>query len=204
MTEELNALNSLPVSPPDMPSSPQNDAYRRRIHKLPRKIRQVFLLSRLDQLPYSAIARLLELDVETVERNMVRLLEQCREPSRAPSQAWAQGVRWYVHLQSPQATASQRIEFRHWLDADTHHLDAFQDTERLWRKLLAPAAIMGASGWHRRKPRMHIGWLLLTAFLCSLLVTAEAFSQVPSATISVADGAPDPCKVPAITAMQWR
>jgi len=133
MTTQLTSMFSLPTRQPDVPVSRGADALRRRIQKLPRKIPQVFLLSRLDQLPY-------------------------------------------VHLQSPLATASQRIEFRHWLDADALHLDAFQDTERLWRRLQAPAAVMGASGWQRRKRRACIGWLLLTAFLCSVLVTAEAFS----------------------------
>lgn len=176
MTNQLSSMFSLPTLQPDPPVSQGTDAYRRRIQKLPRKTQQVFLLSRLDRLPYPAIAQLLELDLDSVERKMVRLLEQCQAQSPAPSDAVARALRWYVHLQSPQATASQRIEFRHWLDADPVHLDAFQEAERLWCKLQEPAAVMGATGWHRRKRRVHIGWLLLTAFLCSLLVTAEAFS----------------------------
>jgi hypothetical protein len=174
MTNQLTSLFTLPNRLPELPVSQQTDAYRRRIQKLPRKTQQIFLLSRLDQLPYADIAHLLEQDVESVERCMIRVLEQCSDDTAAPVNL--QALRWYVHLQSPQATASQRIEFRHWLDADALHLSAFQTTERLWRRLQAPAAILGASGWHRRKRRVYIGWLLLTAFLCSLLVTAEAFT----------------------------
>ncbi|TDV72699.1 DUF4880 domain-containing protein [Pseudomonas sp. LP_7_YM] len=176
MTYHLSSIFSLPKAHPESPVSQQTDAYRRRIQKLPRRIQQVFLLSRLDQLPYTAIARLLELDIDAVERKMVRLLEQCCDPSDASSQVQSRAMRWYVHLQSPQATASQRIEFRHWLDADASHLAAFEEAEHLWRRLLAPATLMGASGWHRRKRRGYLGWLMLTAFLCSLLVTAEAFT----------------------------
>jgi len=159
-----------------MPVSPETDLYRRRIQQLPRKTRQVFLLSRLDQLPYADIAHLLETDVESVERCMVRLLDHCADESVNAEDARLQARRWYVHLQSPLATASQRIEFRHWVDADSRHLSAFQDTERLWCKLQTPAAMLGANGWHRRKRRVYIAWLVLTAFLCSLLMTAEAFS----------------------------
>jgi hypothetical protein len=179
MTNQLTSLFSLATRQPDIPVGPETDAYRRRIQKLPRRTRQVFLLSRLDQMAYADIAHLLEVDVDAVERCMVRLLDQCSDEAadtQSPDSVSLQARRWYIHLQSPQATASQRIEFRHWLDADARHLHAFQATERLWRKLQAPAAILGASGWHRRKRRIYIGWLLLTAFLCSLLVTAEAFT----------------------------
>lgn len=170
MTHQLNSMSSLPPHPP---VALQRDDWRRRIQQLPRKAQQVFLLSRLDQLPYATIAQVLELDVESVERKMVRVLRQCNEACGTSAD---QALRWYVHLQSPLATASQRIEFRHWLDADPQHLNAFQDAERLWRMLEVPAARMGASGWHRRKRRVYIGWLALTAFLCGLLVTAEAFT----------------------------
>ncbi|NBB09426.1 DUF4880 domain-containing protein [Pseudomonas sp. SLFW] len=173
MTHQLSSMFSLPPRQPDVPASAETDTCRRRIQKLPRKTQQVFLLSRLDQLPYTAIAQLLELDIDSVERKIVRVLVHC---SHSADETAEKALRWYAHLQSPLATASQRIEFRHWLDADSRHLNAFQDAERLWRSLEAPAALMGASGWYRRKRRVYIGWLMLTAFLCSLLVTAEAFT----------------------------
>jgi hypothetical protein len=179
MTNQFTSLFSLPIRQPDVPVGQDVDVYRRRIQKLPRKTQQVFLLSRLDNFSYHDIAQLLEVDVDAVERCMTRALEQCCDESRENTRLNAitlQALRWYVHLQSPLATASQRIEFRHWLDADTRHLSAFEDSERLWRKLQAPAVALGASGWHRRKRRVYIGWLLLTAFLCSVLVTAEAFT----------------------------
>jgi hypothetical protein len=179
MTNQLSSLFSFSTQQPDEPLRQETDGYRRRIQKLPRRIQQVFLLSRLDQMTYTGIAQLLDVKVDAVERCMVRLLEHCsHEPTdvQAVDTINLQAHRWYVHLQSPQATASQRIEFRHWLDADAAHLRAFQETERLWCCLETPAAIIGANGWHRRKRRIYLGWLLLTAFLCSVLVTAEAFT----------------------------
>ena len=179
MTQLLDSLiTNSPVSPA-LGTSAETDLYRRRLQRLPRRVQQVFLLSRLDGLSYTDIARLLDVDASTIERCMTVALEHCvsepagHDPSRG---ILLQALRWYVHLQSPQATASQRIEFRHWLDADPRHLAAFQHSEQFWRTLHAPAAILGASGWHRRKPRAYVGWLLVTVLLCGLLVTAEAYS----------------------------
>ena len=179
MTQLLDPLMTASAVPPAFPASAETDLYRRRLQRLPRRVQQVFLLSRLDDLSYTDIAQLLDLDASTVERCMTVALEHCisepaeHDPARA---ILLQGLRWYVHLQSPQATASQRIEFRHWLDADPRHLAAFQHSEQFWRTLPAPAAILGASGWHRRKPRVYFGWLLVSVLLCGLLVTAEAYS----------------------------
>ena len=173
MTHPLSSTFPLPSRQPELPVSQQTHALVCRLRKLSRKAQQVFLLSRLDQLSYTSVAQWLELDVSAVERKMVRVLDHCSEASDASAE---QARRWYVHLQSPHATPSQRIEFRHWLDASAQHLNAFEETERLWRALETPAAILGANGWHRRKRRAYIAWLMLTAFLCSLLVTAEAFT----------------------------
>jgi hypothetical protein len=181
MTGQFASLSSVPSRQPDTSLSQECDELRRRIQKLPRRTRQIFLLSRLDQHAYANIATLLDVSVAAVERAMVRVLEQCSDQTgndTAADPVTTQAHCWYIHLQSPHATASQRIEFRHWLDADLSHLAAFEATEQLWRGLEAPAAVLGASGWHRRKRRVYIGWLLLTAFLCSLLVTAEAISAL--------------------------
>ncbi|HEY0289490.1 MAG TPA: DUF4880 domain-containing protein [Pseudomonas sp.] len=186
MTGQFTSLFTLPSRQPDTPLSQECDELRRRIQRLPRRTQQIFLLSRLDRLSYFGIGQLLEISTAAVERSMVRLLEHCTDRTQGSNGAarsldpvTSQARRWYIHLQSPQATASQRIEFRHWLDADTRHLAAFEATEHLWRRLEAPARVLGASGWHLRKRRVYIGWLLLTAFLCSLLVTAEAISSLP-------------------------
>lgn len=179
MTQLLDSLMTASPVSPSPGASAETDLYRRRLQRLPRRVLQVFLLSRLDALSYTDIARLLDVDARTVERCMTVALEHCvsepaeHDPSRA---ILLQALGWYVHLQSPQATASQRIEFRHWLDADPRHLAAFQNSEQFWRTLHAPAAVLGASGWHRHKPRVYFGWLLVTMLLCGLLVTAEAYS----------------------------
>jgi len=184
MSSPLSPLFLVPLQQPDAPVSSQAIALCRSLHKLPRRKQRVLLLSRLDALPYADIARQLEIDVQTVEKTMVRVLEHCRRSLQGTAlttddntqQTTEQASRWYVHLQSPHATASQRIEFRHWLDADHSHLLAFEATERLWRQLQPAAALLGGNGWHRRKRRTYIVWCLLTAFVCGLLVTAEAFS----------------------------
>lgn len=181
MSTQLSSFPALPARQADVPLSQQGENLRRGLVKLPRRAQQVFLLSRLDGASYADIARLLDIDVALVEHAMVRVLQHGRQQvavdeASAADPVCEQASHWYVHLQSPQATASQRIEFRHWLDADLAHLTAFEGTERLWRQLQAPASVMGASGWHRRKRRSYLIWCMATAFLCSLLVTAEAFA----------------------------
>jgi hypothetical protein len=183
MSIQLSSFPALPAHQSNVPLSQHGETLRRGLVKLSRRAQQVFLLSRLDSLPYANIADLLEIDVALVEQAMVRVLQNSRrqlaaDESSAAAPACEQASRWYAHLQSPHATASQRIEFRHWLDADPSHLAAFECTERLWRQLEAPAAVMGASGWHRRKRRSYLLWCMLTAFLCSLLVTAEAYAVI--------------------------
>ncbi|MCD5991820.1 MULTISPECIES: DUF4880 domain-containing protein [Pseudomonas] len=181
MSIQLSSFPALPARRTDVPLSLHGESLRRGLVKLSRRTQQVFLLSRLDGASYAHIADLLSIDVALVEQAMVRVLQHSRrqvaaDEASAVDPVCEQASRWYVHLQSPQATASQRIEFRHWLDADLAHLAAFESTERLWRQLQAPAAVIGASGWHRRKRRSYLFWCMATAFLCSLLMTAEAFA----------------------------
>lgn len=180
MSSQLSSLLPLPAKLPDVPPSARTVETRHALGRLSRRTRQIFLLSRLDGLPYAEIARFLDVDLAKVERAMVRALRQahgCTPAKTLGDQViQEQASRWYVHLQSPSATASERIEFRHWLDADTRHLAAFQHSERVWRELQAPASLLGAGNWHRRKRRVYLAWCLMTAFLCSLMVTAEVLS----------------------------
>lgn len=177
MSNQLSSLLPLPARLPAPLPTLQTLQLGRCVNRLSRRTRQIFLLSRLDGLSYTDIARFVEVDPAKVERAMFRVLRQIHRQSTDHSEAiQEQASRWYVHLQSPAATASERIEFRHWLDADAAHLAAFQNSERIWRELQAPAALIGASGWHRRKRRAYLGWCMFTAFICSLMVTAEAFS----------------------------
>ncbi|OUM08104.1 RNA polymerase subunit sigma-70 [Pseudomonas syringae] len=174
MNSQLSSLLHLPTG---LQPAPDTLELSQRLGKLSRRSRQVFLLSRLDGWPYADIARFMDIDVARVERAMLRAMGKAH--AHTPSDSTSiqdQASRWYVHLQSPAATASERIEFRHWLDADAAHLSAFQNSERVWRLLQAPASLLGASGWHRRKRHAYLVWCLLTAFLCSLMVTAEAIS----------------------------
>ena len=180
MSSQLSPLLPLPATLPDLAPSARTIETCHVLGRLSRRTRQIFLLSRLDGLPYAAIARFLDVDVAKVERAMVRVLRQahgCASDSALDGQTiQEQASRWYVHLQSPSATASERIEFRHWLDADSRHLAAFQGCERIWRELQAPASLLGIGGWHRRKRRVYLAWCLLTTLLCSLMVTAEVLS----------------------------
>ncbi|KUG41835.1 Uncharacterized protein ALP79_04574 [Pseudomonas savastanoi pv. fraxini] len=177
MSNQLPSLLHLPARLPEPQPAPQVIELGHRLGKLSRRTRQIFLLSRLDGLAYADIARFMDVDIARVERAMLRALGKAHLQSTDDSRAIQdQASRWYAHLQSPAATASERIEFRHWLDADAAHLSAFQNSERMWRQLQAPALLLGASGWHRRKRRAYLVWCLLTAFICSLMVTAEAIS----------------------------
>ena len=177
MSTPLTSLLHLPSRILDAEVPAQATELSRSLAKLSRRTRQVFLLSRLDDYSYAQISSLLEIDIPKVERDMARVLRHAqRHESRPDDPVQDQANRWYAHLQSPAATASQRIEFRHWLDADPAHLSAFQISENSWRQLRAPAALLGASGWHHRKRRAKVLWCVLAAFVCGLMMTAEAFS----------------------------
>jgi len=180
MSLQLSSFPALPARQSEAPLSQQGQDLHRSLVKLSRRAQQVFLLSRLDSLPYATIASVLGIEVEVVEQAMVRVLQHCRRQEAGSlsveESVNEQASRWYVHLQSPHATPSQRIEFRHWLDAEPAHLAAFESTERLWRRLQAPAMVLGANGWHRRKRRGYILWCAATAFLCAVFMTAEAFA----------------------------
>ena len=132
-------------SPADAP-----DADNELLHglkRLPRRVQQVFLLNRLDQLDFASIAARLDLPLASIERHMDQALQAGR--SRRDVLASVAG-QWYVRLQSPQVTACERIDFRRWLDADQANLQAFHDTELRWRSLLAPARQLGHDGWYRQ------------------------------------------------------
>ena len=177
MSTHLTPLLQLPARSLELDATPQARQLARSLAKLSRRTRQVFLLSRLDDCSYTQIASLLDIDVTRVERDMARVLRHAQHPeSGTDCSIQEQANRWYVHLQSPAATASQRIEFRHWLDSDPSHLAAFQVSESAWRQLRVPAALLGASGWHHRKRRAGLVWCVLAAFVCSLMMTAQAFS----------------------------
>jgi hypothetical protein len=181
MSTQLSSFPAMPGRKEDIWLDAQGQAMHRSLGRLPRRVQQIFLLSRMDALPYADIALHLDIDLAQVEQAMIKALQHCRQhrhdaPCAISSIATADASRWYIHLQSPQATPSQRIEFRHWLDASGENLAAFEATERLWRQLNAPARLLGASGWHRRKRSPYLLWCVVTACLFSLLMTAEAFA----------------------------
>ncbi|MGF6391994.1 DUF4880 domain-containing protein [Pseudomonas plecoglossicida] len=115
--------------------------------RLPRRVQQVFLLNRLDQLDFASIAARLDLPLISIERHMNRALQTASPLRDAVASVAGQ---WYVRLQSPEVSSCERIDFRRWLDADPAHLRAFHDTELRWRSLLAPARELGRDGWYRR------------------------------------------------------
>ena len=67
------------------------------LKRLPRRVQQVFLLNRLDQLDFASIAKRLDLPLLSIERNMNQAL-QVAQP-RADGLASVAG-QWYVRLQS--------------------------------------------------------------------------------------------------------
>lgn len=115
------------------------------LKRLPRRAQQVFLLNRLDQLDYASIASRLDLPLANVERLMLQALQSTRRANTLNGEA----CRWYVRLQSPHATACERIDFRRWLDASPDHLQAFHETELHWRSLLPAARTLGEDGGYQ-------------------------------------------------------
>ncbi|WP_407311052.1 DUF4880 domain-containing protein [Pseudomonas sp. nanlin1] len=128
----------------------RQDALYFNLKQLPRRMQQVFLCSRLDNLPFPVIAEQLGIPLATVEHDMLLALEACRTHSRGIEDTIStQASGWYIKLQSPLTTPSERIDFRRWLDAEPLHLVAFHDTELRWRQTLAPAQLLGAGQWYR-------------------------------------------------------
>ena len=123
------------------------DSLLHALKRLPRRVQQVFLLNRLDQLPFADIAARLGLPLLAIERHLNQALQTTREPGDALASV---AIQWYVRLQSPEVTASERIDFRRWLDAAPEHLHAFHHTELRWRSLQAPARLLGQDGWYRQ------------------------------------------------------
>jgi hypothetical protein len=117
------------------------------LKRLPRRVQQVFLLNRLDQLDFASIAKRLDLPLLSIERNMNEALQVAQPRGDALASVAGQ---WYVRLQSPDVTSCERIDFRRWLDAAPAHLQAFHATELRWRSLLAPARELGHDGWYRQ------------------------------------------------------
>ncbi|ANC02742.1 sigma-70 protein [Pseudomonas putida] len=131
---------------PQVVHTPTEDALLHGLKRLPRRVQQVFLLSRLDQLGIADIAARLDLPLLTVERHLFQALQSALPRSEPLASIAGQ---WYVRLQSPEATTCERIDFRRWLDAAPEHLQAFEQTEWCWRSLLAPARQLGQDGGYR-------------------------------------------------------
>ncbi|MDR0210807.1 MAG: DUF4880 domain-containing protein [Pseudomonas putida] len=136
----------LPLEQDTAPQAPYVDAQLHALKRLPRRVQQVFLLNRLDQLDLASIAQRLDLPLLAVERHLNQALQTTCAPDNTLARTAGQ---WYIHLQSPEATACERIDFRRWLDTAPDHLHAFHDTELRWRSLLAPARQLGHDGWYR-------------------------------------------------------
>ncbi|UFH50699.1 DUF4880 domain-containing protein [Pseudomonas sp. KNUC1026] len=128
------------------------------LRALPRRQRQVLLLARLDSLGFAEIAQHLGVTPERVEADLTCVLNTLGQLERTGS---TQASAWYTRLQNPAVTPSERIDFRRWLDAQPGHLQAFHQTELLWRSLLSPVQALMAGGAHlqaRRKASLG-GWI---------------------------------------------
>lgn len=148
MTSLLSSFQHAPLEHGD-------DPLPTRLKKLPRRVQQVFLLSRLDDLPFASIAQTLDVPLSTVEKHMALVLDRSQATCDPVSSA---ASHWYSQLQNPLTTASERIDFRRWLDASPSHREAFHTTELHWRRLLAPARELGTGLWYRHPQRAHLAW----------------------------------------------
>lgn len=151
----------LPLEHPPTAAVLDDDELLWRLNRLPRRVQQVFLLNRLDQLSFAAIAQRLDLPADVIERHMKQLMQAALHARSAVAR---QACHWYVRLQSPQVTASERIDFRRWLDAAPEHLSTFHHTELRWRALLAPAQLLGHGQWYRQP------WAALSLGGCSVAI----------------------------------
>ncbi|RCL28905.1 RNA polymerase subunit sigma-70 [Pseudomonas sp. AFG_SD02_1510_Pfu_092] len=124
-----------------------DDALLHALKRLPRRVQQVFLLNRLDQLDFASIATRLDLPLASIERHMAQALQAGHSRHDVLASVAEQ---WYMRLQSPRVTACERIDFRRWLDAAPANLQAFQQTELRWRSLLPAARQLGHDGWYRQ------------------------------------------------------
>ncbi|MDF9619597.1 DUF4880 domain-containing protein [Pseudomonas entomophila] len=148
----------------------RDDALLHALKRLPRRVQQVFLLNRLDQVGFAEIGERLDLPLINIERHMNQALQTARAPGDALASIAGQ---WYVRLQSPQVTASERIDFRRWLDADPDHLRAFHETELRWRSLLAPARQLGHDAWYRQgRAALSLGGCSIAVGLAVAALTA--------------------------------
>lgn len=143
---------------PGPDSSPASAPLPHALRALPRRQRQALLLARLDGLGFAEIAQHLGVTPERVEADLTCALNTLGALERTGS---AHASAWYTRLQNPAVTPSERIDFRRWLDAQPGHLQAFHQTELLWRSLLGPAQALMAGGAHlqaRRKASLG-GWI---------------------------------------------
>ncbi|MCY1177326.1 Sigma-70, region 4 [compost metagenome] len=153
MTSLLSSFQNLfHHAPVDQGSAP----LAARLNKLPRRVQQVLLLSRLDDLAFAEIAHHLDIPLSTVENHMALSLQVTAQSAEEPLSMIAS--HWYSRLQNPLTTASERIDFRRWLDACPSHRDAFHATELHWRRLLVPARQLGAGHWYRQPLRTRLSW----------------------------------------------
>lgn len=112
-----------------------DDALLHALRRLPRRVQQVFLLNRLDQLDFAIIAARLDLPLASIERHMDQALQAGR--SRRDVLASVAG-QWYVRLQSPQVTACERIDFA----------VGWMRTRRTCKRFMTRNCT-GAACWHR-------------------------------------------------------
>jgi len=154
------------------PLRPDQQALHARLRKLPRHAQQVFLCSRLDGLSYPDIAQLLDVSPDSVTKDMCLALQHCctDEERRTPVNTAA--TQWYIKLQSPGTTPSDRIEFRRWLDSTPQHRDSFHAVELRWRLALEPAYALGSTYPYRRS-RTGVAKTLWAVGVTLLLVLAE-------------------------------
>ena len=144
------------------------------LRRLPRRVLQVLLISRLEQLDYATVAKRLNLTPAQVEHAMEQALQATQERHDPVTRTATQ---WYAHLQSAEVSSCERIDFRRWLDAHPSHLQAFHATELRWRELRTTAQLLDGDGRYRQgRAAFSLGGCALavaaaaTALLCAVLL----------------------------------
>lgn len=71
------------------------------------------------------------------------------EPDEMTGRVAREATAWFVRLNDPSATASDRADFHRWHAASTAHATAYARMPELWEETREVAAALGAGHWYR-------------------------------------------------------
>ncbi len=109
-----------------------------------------------------------------------------------------EAAQWFVRMRNQPVSAVLQQSFQQWLDDCPLNAQAYQQTERLWQDLHAPAHEAARSGWHRQKKQSSFTfmpafkWASLAASLVMLTATGALWRDAGLLQRGIADYAAAP------------